>query len=109
MQGKSVSPLTLTGRPQFIRWYHAFHSGSRAVLLRQARRGRGPGGPLLRALRARVDLLLQVQQADMSQRLRAEPAHLDVVLEKRARLAQLVGGRREELLLEIEARTRRQD
>ena len=31
MQGKSVSPLTLSGNPQFRRWYQQFHSAIRGV------------------------------------------------------------------------------
>src|SRR3954467_14370998 len=31
MQGKSVSPLALSGKPQFMMWYQQFHSGTRAV------------------------------------------------------------------------------
>ena len=45
----------------------------------------------------------------MAERLRAEAAHLDVVLDQRERLAELVGRRREELPLMIEARPPGQD
>src|SRR4051794_41882295 len=31
MHGKSVSPLALSGKPQFMMWYQQFHSGTRAV------------------------------------------------------------------------------
>ena len=31
MQGKSVSPLTFSGNPQFSRWYQQFHSAIRGV------------------------------------------------------------------------------
>src|ERR1051325_5648572 len=31
MHGKSVSPLTLSGKPQFMMWYQQFHSATRSV------------------------------------------------------------------------------
>jgi hypothetical protein len=31
MQGKSVSPLAFSGKPQFMMWYQQFHSGTRSV------------------------------------------------------------------------------
>src|SRR5438552_14451065 len=77
-----------------------------SLLLGPAHGGRCPGRPpfQLAALRAGIGLVLQVQQADMAERLRAETADLDIVFEHSERFAELVGGRFEELALEFIAR-----
>ena len=69
-------------------------------------RGR-PGRPALRRrpAGAGVGLVPQVQQADVPERLRAEPADFQVVLQDRPGLAHLVRPGREELPLEGEARS----
>ena len=79
-----------------------------ALRLRPAQHRQRPRRPALAAVRAGIDLLLQIEQADVAERLRAEAADLDVVFHQRQRLAALVGRRREKLLLMIEARAPRQ-
>src|SRR5262249_23741097 len=80
-------------------------AGDAPLLLGPAEHWRGPRGPTLRlrTVRSGIRLVLEVQQAHVPQRLRAEPADLQVVLQDRQRLADLVGGGREELALVLEA------
>ncbi len=52
MHGKSVSPLAFSGKPQFMRWYQQFHSGTRCGVHRAdevAHAQRGRHADLLRA------------------------------------------------------------
>ena len=79
-----------------------------ALPLRPAQHRQRPRRPSLAAGRPRIDLLLQVQQADMTERFGAKAADLDVVLHQRPRLAALIGRRCEELPLMIESRPPRQ-
>ena len=86
-------------------------AGDRPLGLGPAQHRRRPGRPALRRgpVRARVGLVAEVQQADVPERLRAEAADLDVVLEHGQRLAQAVGPRAEEPALEVVARAPGQD
>src|SRR5439155_9045514 len=70
---------------------------------------RRPTRPALCPLRAGVDLIPEVQQADVAERLRPEAADLDVVLEEGEGLAQPVRAPRKELALIVEARAPGQD
>ena len=79
-----------------------------ALRLRPAQHRQRPRRPALAARRPGIDLLLQVEQDDVAERLRTEAADLDVVFHQRQRLAALVGRRREKLPLMIEARAPRQ-
>ena len=64
----------------------------RPLRLRPAKHRCGPGRPAFRRgpLRAGIGLVAEVQEADVPERLRAEPADLDVVLDDGPRLAQPV-------------------
>src|SRR5262245_8851158 len=67
-----------------------------------SKNGQCPGWPAFITVRARIDLILQVQEAQVSERLRSETTDLDVVLHDRQRFAPLVGRWCKELLLMIE-------
>ena len=71
---------------------------------------RGPGGPPFDfgAVGTRIGLLFQVEQANVSQRLRTKTADFQIILHHAERSAQLVDGGREKTSLIIEARPPRQ-
>src|SRR5262245_59727517 len=81
-------------------------AGDRTLGLRPTEHGRGPGRPAFRGgpLGARVSLVAEVDQADVPERLRAEPADFDIIFDDRQRLAQPVGARAEEPALEVVTR-----
>src|SRR5262245_11958384 len=74
-----------------------------------SKNGQRPRWPALVTVRARIDLILQIQEAQVSKRLGSETADLDVVLHDRQRLAPLVRRWRKELLLMIEPWSPRQN
>jgi hypothetical protein len=76
-----------------------------ALRLRPAQHRQRPGRPVLAAIRSRIDLLFQVDQAHVTQCLGPEAGDFEGVFHERLRLASLVGQRGEELLLMIEPRT----
>src|SRR5580693_5490330 len=76
-----------------------------ALLLGPSQRRRGPGRPTVHARGAGVNMIPQVQQADVAQRGRAETADFDVVFDDRQRLADLVRRGRIELPLEVVAKS----
>src|SRR5438874_5521296 len=78
-------------------------SGHGSLRLCPAHYRRGPGGPAsgLGAVGAGIGLVAEVKEAYMSQRLRAEPADFQVVLDNRERLTYFVDTWFEELTLEV--------
>src|SRR5687768_8782720 len=77
-----------------------------ALLFGPAHHRRGPGRPALRrTVGAGIELILQAKQTNVPQCLRAEAADLQVVLEDRARVAQLMRAWREKTPLIVEAGT----
>src|ERR1019366_6149622 len=76
-----------------------------ALVLRPAHQRLGPRRPAFRhgPIGAGVSLIVQIQETNVAQLLRAEAADFDVVLEHREWLADLVGVRLKELALEVKA------
>src|SRR2546426_3027273 len=82
-------------------------AGHGALCLGPLHDWRGPGGPTLDlgAFGTRIGLLLQVEQANVSQRLRTKAADFQIILHYAERSAELVHAGREKPSLIIETRT----
>src|SRR5690348_7667246 len=82
-------------------------SGYAALLLTPAQDGHGPSRPALgfESVRARILVILQIEQAHMPQRLRPETADFQVVFKNRQRLTEIERPRLKELPLIAKARS----
>src|SRR5688572_5792654 len=80
----------------------------RALFLGPAERVQAERGPVLRGVAARIHLLLQAQEAEVSVAMRTEAGDLDVVAEQIRVLGDLVVRGAEKLLLIIKVRAPRE-
>src|SRR5262245_59587650 len=86
-------------------------AGDTALFFAPAEDGNGPGGPAFgfEAFGAGIGLIVEVQQADVAERLGAEAADFEVVFEDGERLAEVAGLGLEELPLIAVTRAPRED
>src|SRR5438034_1581759 len=86
-------------------------TGDAALFFAPPQHRDGPGGPafIFESVRTGIGLVVEIEQAYMAERLRAEAAYFEIVLKHRKRLTQVAGFGLKELPLIAETRAPGQD